>query len=305
MYYPSPLCIGDTVGLIAPSSPINPEALLPSIQVIHSLGYKVELGKSCTSSLHGYLAGTDEIRADDINYMFSNPNIKAIFCLRGGYGSTRIMEMLDYSMIRNNPKMFVGYSDITSFHLAFYKLCHLVTFHGPMVVSNMISDFDEYTRKSFLNAISMPCTLNFHNPVNIPWQTLVHGQARGRVVGGCLSLVSPAIGTFYQPDFRGSILFLEDVDESLPRCDKLMQHLINSGILDQVYGVLLGNFIGCDNPKDPSYTIYDYFSELFRGYRKPVIYGVQSGHDKPMGTIPLGTVCEVDTCTDKITFHYI
>ena len=305
MNYPSPLCIGDTVGLIAPSSPINPENLLPCIHMITSLGYQVELGKSCTESLHGYLAGTDEIRANDINNMFSDPKIKAIFSLRGGYGSTRILQLLDYPMIRKHPKLFVGYSDITSFHLAFYTLCHLVTFHGPMVSSNMIEDFDEYTKDSFLKAISMPNTFHFHNPVNQPINYLIEGKTCGRIVGGCLSLVSPSIGTFYQPDFCGKILFLEDVEESLPRCDKLMQHLIHSGILDQVNGILLGNFLGCDNPKDPSYTIRDYLDDLFQGYKKPVVYGLQSGHDKPMGTIPLGTMCELNTYMDKISFHYI
>ena len=295
MFYPSPLKLGDTVGLIAPCSPVKPERLLQCINVVSAMGLLPVLGNSTMDSLHGYLAGSDEARANDINQFFADPDITAIFCIRGGYGSTRIMDLLDYEMIRQNPKIFVGYSDITTFHLAFYSLCHLITFHGPMVSSNIIDDYDSYTKQSFLETLAMPKRLHFHNPANHCMKVIVPGCAKGRIVGGCLSLVAPSIGTFYQPNFRGKILFLEDVDESIPRCDKLMQQLIHSGILDQVTGIILGNFKDCTNPYDSTYTIYDYFRDFFEHYTKPVVYGVWSGHEKPMGTIPLGTVCTIDT----------
>lgn len=304
MIYPAPLKQGATVGLIAPCSPISSERLIQCIETISSYGFHVALGESTTNSLHGYLAGSDEIRAHDINTMFSNPTIDAIFCLRGGYGSTRIMKLLNYKMIQRNPKIFVGYSDVTSFHLAFHSLCRLVTFHGPMVSSNMVDDFDEYTKESFFSTIGMPCKKTFNNPVCHPYQILVHGCAKGRIIGGCLSLVSPAVGTFYQPNYRGKILFLEDVEESLPRCDKLMQQLLHSGVLDCVNGIILGNFLKCTNPNDPSYTIYDYFKDFFQNYKKPVIYDLQSGHEKPMGTIPFGTICSLDTTRRLVYFHY-
>lgn len=304
MFYPYPLHTGDRIGLVAPSSPITSDRLSQCIQTVSSFGLRIVLGNSCRQSLHGYLAGADEIRASDINSMFASPHIRGIFCLRGGYGGTQLMDLLDYSMIRKNPKIFVGYSDITSLHLAFQALSNLVTFHGPMVSSNMVDDFDSYTRQSFFHTIAMPSKLLFRNPQTSPWKVLVPGCANGRILGGCLSLVSPSIGTFYQPNFSGNILFLEDIDESLPRCDKLMQHLAHSCILDQVNGILLGNFVGCTNPNDPNYTIYDYFKDFFSTYNKPVIFGVQSGHAKPMGTLPLGALCTIDTRNTCIQFDF-
>ncbi len=304
MNYPNPLRVGDLVGLIAPCSPVNKNRLNSCINTITSAGMNVLLGESVTQSLHGYLAGNDLVRADDINHMFHNKKVRAILCLRGGYGSTRLMQLLDYEMIARNPKIFVGYSDVTSFHLAFHSLCNFATFHGPMVSSNLVDDFDSYSKTSFRTTLAIPERQTFFNPVGKPILPLSKGRASGRIIGGCLSLVSPCIGTFYQPDFNGKILFLEDVGESLPRCDKLMQHLINAGILDQVNGILLGNFKDCDNPSDPSYTIYDYFRELFSCYKKPVLYGLQSGHEKPMATIPFGTICCMDTANNQIQFLY-
>lgn len=304
MTFPSPIKPGDTIGLIAPCSPLKPERLLQCIQTVTALGYHSSLGKSVTKNLHGYLAGSDKTRTDDINQMFSNPGIDAIFCLRGGYGSTRIMDRLDYPMIQEHPKIFVGYSDITSFHLAFYSLCGLVTFHGPMVSSNMTEDYDCYSRNSLERVLQLPSCSSFTNPDGYPLQTIVSGRAKGRIIGGCLSLVSPSIGTFYEPDFNDTILFLEDIDETVPRCDKLMHHLKNSGIFTRVNGVILGNFKDCENPNDKSYTIYHFFQDFFQDYQKPVIWGLQSGHDKPMGTIPLGTMCSLDADSGKVVFEF-
>lgn len=303
MHFPSPLRLGDTIGLIAPSSPLEKERLLQCLDTISALGYQPVLGKSATQNLHGYLAGCDETRAEDINQMFCDDEIDAIFCLRGGYGSTRIMDLLDYSAIAQNPKIFMGYSDITSFHLAFYSLCQLVTFHGPMVSSNMVDDLDYYTRSSMERALQIPPLCIFHNPEGHYYKTIVPGIAKGKILGGCLSLVSPSIGTFYQPDFTDTILFLEDIDESLPRCDKMMHHLKNANVFSKVNGVLLGNFKNCINPNDSSYTMLDFFCDFFKGYNKPVLWGIQSGHEKPMGTIPFGSQCTVNTYTNRVVFE--
>lgn len=303
MHYPSPLMFGNTIGLIAPCSPVPKERLYQCINMISSFGYQPVLGQSASNCLHGYLAGSDEIRANDINQMFRDSSIDAIFCLRGGYGSTRIMDLIDYSIVEENPKIFMGYSDITSFHLAFYSLSRLVTFHGPMVSSNMVDDFDYYTRSSMERILQMPPFSVFHNPESHYYTPVVPGIAKGKIIGGCLSLVSPSIGTFYQPDFTDTILFLEDVDESLPRCDKMMNHLKNAGIFSQVGGVLLGNFKNCTNPNDPDYSIFDFFCDFFKGYDKPVLWGIQSGHEKPMGTIPFGAVCTFNTYTGRVVFE--
>lgn len=305
MNYPCSLHAGDTIGLIAPCSPVSESALSSCLDAITSLGFHYVVGESVLASRHGYLSGSDELRAMDINDMFANPDVNGIFCMRGGYGSTRLMHLLDYEMIRRNPKVFVGYSDITSFHLAFQSLCNMVTFHGPMVYSNMAKEFDSFTKTSFLHAISMPRRLPFFSPPGHPYEVLVPGKCRGRIIGGCLSLVSPAIGSFYGPDYSGSILFLEDIDESVPRCDKLMHHLKNSGILSSVNGVILGVFKGCNNPSDSSYTIKDFFEEFFLSYDYPVLYNVYSCHEKPMATIPLGAVCTINTASASLYFDYV
>ncbi|MDO5292070.1 MAG: LD-carboxypeptidase [bacterium] len=304
MNYPNPIHPGDTVGLVAPCSPIQPSKLNACIDAITAMGMNAVIGDSVTESLHGYLAGSDQVRADDLNAMFYSSSIDAIFCLRGGYGSTSLMSLLDYQTITKHPKLFVGYSDVTSFHLAFHRLCDFITFHGPMVSSNMINDYDEYTKQCFEEAISMPDVLTYHSPDGSKPISIVKGTACGRVIGGCLSLISPSIGTFYQPDFKGKILFLEDVDESLPRCDKLMHHLAHSCVLDQVDGVILGTFKDCTNPNDPSYTMFDFFKDFFSSYKKPVLYGVQSGHEKPMATIPFGTVCYINSYSAELSFEY-
>lgn len=306
MNYPHPLYDGDTVGFIAPSSPISKERLDQCIEAVTSFGLNVMLGESTTKNLNGYLSGPDQVRANDMNEMFQNPNVKAIFCLRGGYGSSRILSMLDYKMIAKNPKFFVGYSDITSIHLALYSLSHLVTFHGPMVSSNMVDDFDCYTCERFFGAIKHPPTLTLlhKNPRDKELTVISDGIASGRIIGGCLSLVTAAIKTFYEPDYTNTILFLEEINETIPRCDMMFQHLKLSGIFDRVNGVILGSFTDCTNPSDPCYTMHDYLADFFKDYHKPVLYQFPSGHDKPMATIPFGTICTMDTEDCRIAFDY-
>lgn len=303
MNIPDKLNLGDTIGIIAPCSPVNPERAKKCEEYLKQLGYRVIMGESTKLSLHGYLAGSDEIRANDINFMFANHHIKAIVCIRGGYGGNRIMNLLDYEMIQRHPKIFVGYSDITSFHLAFHKLCSMVTYHGPMVSSNMLEDFDSFTKESFFQTINMEESLTLKNPDNEPFKVLKPGKANGIIIGGCLSLVSPAIGTYYQPDFINKILFLEDVTESLPRCDKMINHLFHSGIMDMISGLILGDFKDCVNTEDESYTMEDFFNDQFRYYDKPVMYHIKSGHCKPMSTIPFGLNCSMDTEKKEIRFH--
>ncbi len=303
MNFPKKLQLGDTIGLISPCSPAPSERVNQCKEYVEAMGYSVVIGESAKHSCHGYLAGDDCLRANDINSMFANKKIKAIFCLRGGYGGNRLMNLLDYNLIRKNPKIFVGYSDVTSFHLAFHTLCNMVTFHGPMVSSNMLDDFDNYTRTCFFNTINMTSQMKFCNPDYEEIKVLSPGCACGIIIGGCLSLISPAIGTYYQPDFRNKILFLEDVDESLPRCDKMIEQLFHSGIMNQISGLILGEFLDCVNPYDNTYSMTDYFKERFKNFPKPVMYNIRSGHCKPMATLPFGTICRMNTYQKSISFE--
>lgn len=303
MRFPEQLNLHDTVGLVAPSSPTSPERVDQCKSFIEQLGFRVIVGDSCKKRFHGYLAGTDEERASDINRMFADKRVKAIFCIRGGYGSARIMRYLDYNLIQRNPKIFVGYSDITNLNMAFFTRCNMVTFHGPMVSSNMLEHFDDYTRDSFFKAITMTKELEFKNPNDEAFHVISQGKARGQIVGGNLALLINMIGTFYMPDLRGKILFIEDIYESVPRVNRMLDQLLLLGVFEQVSGILVGDFSDCRNDDDDSFLIEDLLMEYFSNLRIPVLSNVRSGHCHPMGTIPLGTICEMDTFHNKVIFQ--
>lgn len=302
MNFPSKLRLGDRVGLVCPSSPTTSERVDLCKDFIEALGFQTVVGDSCKKRYHGYLAGTDKERANDINNMFANPFVKAIFCIRGGYGSARIMKYLDYDLIRRNPKIFVGYSDVTNLNLAFLKLSNLVTFHGPMVSSNMLEHFDEYTKRSFFAALNMHDRLEFKNPIGDEFHVIAHGRARGMVVGGNLALLINMLGTFYMPDLKGKILFIEDIHESVPRVNRMLDQLSLLGVFNQVRGILIGDFTDCDNDEDEGFQISDLFKEYFSNLKIPVLSNIKSGHSYPMGTIPLGTICEMDTVRRQVHF---
>ena len=309
MVFPEALKPGDTIGLAAPAFPVTQEKRDAGVRLLERMGYHVAVGE-CLRQLyncHGYLAGDAKARARDLNSMFGDPQIKAIFCVRGGYGSAHIMKYLDYDLIRENPKIFVGYSDLTNLHSALNKLCGLVTFHGPMVVSNMLHpDFPGYSRESLFRAFEMKPgeEVEFLNPPEGPAiGALRPGKAQGVITGGNLSLVTGSIGTFYQPDTRGKVLFLEDIEESIPRLDMYITHLEYAGMMEQAAAVVLGNFEGCDNSRyDGTYTLEEFLRDRFKDYRIPVLYRVASDHSRPMGTIPMGAVCRVDADGGRLFF---
>jgi muramoyltetrapeptide carboxypeptidase len=312
MIFPPALKKGDAVGLIAPSSPAPAGQIEPCKSLLASWGYKVKEGNGIYSSLHGYLAGPAALRAADIHAMFADPAVKAIFCLRGGDGSCQVMDKLDLGLIRANPKIFVGYSDITNFHVFLNQKAGLVTFHGPMVYSNMLKAYDDFTKAAFEAALALGAAsrLDLKNPEGEPFKALRPGQAEGMITGGNLSLICSMLGTPYEINTEGKILFFEDVNESIRHVDRMLHHLKYSGKLDQTAGVVVGDFSGQSNPGDPGYLVDDLLRDFFTGYNKPVIYNVKSGHCLPMSTIPLGAVCRLHTGGlrsggegPKISFH--
>lgn len=303
MIFPEELRLGDTIALVSPSSPTTPERVDLCKSLIENMGYQVIVGDSCKKRYHGYLAGTDMERAEELNCMFANKRVKAIFCIRGGYGSGRIMKYLDYELIRKNPKIFVGYSDITNLNIAFLTCCDMVTFHGPMVSSNMLEHFDTYTRKCFFQAISMKEKLELKNPEDREIKVLSHGKAEGPIVGGNLALLINMLGTFYAPDFRGKILFIEDIYESVPRVNRMLDQLMLLGVFEQVNGIIIGDFSDCKNEEDESFQIDDLLCEYFSNLEIPVLSKIQCGHCHPTATIPIGTRCEIDSYEKRITFY--
>ncbi|KUO75940.1 MAG: LD-carboxypeptidase [Clostridia bacterium BRH_c25] len=302
MTFPKSLKKGDTIGLVAPSSRISAENISKCIEAVEALGYKAVLGSSADKNYMGYLSGDDNVRARDINEMFGRTDISGIFCLRGGYGSCRTVDRLDLDMIKNNPKVFVGYSDITTLHLVLNQACNMITFHAPMVSSNMISQFDDYTKKSFMETLFMEEELEYLNPEGKKIETLSGGCAEGILTGGNLSLIAASIGTPYEIDTRDKILFIEEVDEHTYRIDRFLQQLKHSGKLDALKGIILGSFKNCDPEREGDADLNEVFEDIIKPLSKPTVYDVECGHCYPTGSMPMGAVCKLDADNGKIVF---
>ncbi|HHV19819.1 MAG TPA: LD-carboxypeptidase [Thermoanaerobacterales bacterium] len=302
MVFPKTLKKGDTVGLVAPASPIPKENISRCREVVESLGFKVIMGRSVDKSYLGYLSGDDDVRAGDMNEMFESKDIDGIFCVRGGYGSCRIVDKLELDIIRANPKVFVGYSDVTILHLVFNQICNMITFHGPMVSSNMISEFDDYTRKSFMDTLLMQRELEFQNPENKRIMTLNEGYGNGALVGGNLCLLATSIGTSYELETKGKILFLEELNEVTYKVDRLLQQLKHSGKLSEVKGIILGGFEKCNPEHEGDATLVEVFRDVIKPLNIPTVYNVEVGHGFPTASLPLGARCELDATNGKIRF---
>ncbi|MGH4138252.1 S66 peptidase family protein [Clostridium sp.] len=305
MNKPKALKTGDTIGLVAPSSALRQaDGLEKSIKVLENQGFIVVIGESCGKK-YGYLSGNDELRARDINRMFEDNNIDAVFCIKGGYGTPRILDKLDYDMIKENPKIFIGYSDITAIHVALNQKCDLITFHGPMAASDMLGGFDEFSKKSYLDAITSIKPLGrINNPIGFEIKSMVPGVASGKIVGGNLSLIAATIGTPYEIDTLGKILFLEDVDEFTYSIDRMLTQLRLSGKLVDCVGIILGNFTNClPQYEEFDHTLLEVFNDIILQGKKPTIYNFMAGHCSPKITIPLGAeaVLDADSCSLTIT----
>jgi len=302
MIFPQKLKEGDTIGLVAPSSHINFDNITKCKEAVEALGYKAVLGNSADKSYMGYLSGDDDVRARDINEMFERKDVSGIFCLRGGYGSCRIVDKLDLDLIRKNPKVFVGYSDITTLHLVLNQICNMVTYHAPMVSSNMLTQFDDYTKKSFLDTLFMDEELEFLNPEGTKIETLSGGCGEGVLTGGNLSLIAASIGTPYEIDTEDRILFIEEVDEHTYRVDRFLQQLKHSGKLAAVKGIILGSFKNCGPEHEGDADLMEIFTDIIKPLNKPTVYGVECGHCYPTGSLPMGVTCKLDADKGRIIF---
>lgn len=289
MIRPKHLNKGDKIGLIGASSPTPKDRIKPSIKAMEAMGFEVVLGESCTG-YHGFLSGSDELRANDINKMFEDKSIKGIFAIRGGYGAARILDKLDYNMIKKNPKVFAGYSDVTVLHNVFNEKCKLITFHTPMPSTELYKGVDDYTLDYFKKNIFSEEPLGIlRNPKGQDIKTLVSGNAEGILVGGNLSLVVSSLGTQYEVDTKGKILFLEDVDECPYKIDRMLLQLKQSGKFNDANGIILGAWTDCEAKEgDNSLTLMEVFEELVKPENKPTIYNLACGHCMPTMSLPLG-----------------
>lgn len=299
---PPRLRSGDTVGIVAPASPAeDPEDIDDFAAALANLGFKSKIAPNLRKRL-GFLAGDDQARADDLMAMFGDRDVKGIFCLRGGYGSARLLGMLDYHLIKRNAKVFVGFSDITALHAAFETHARMVSFHGPTLNSSITSSRpSKFTLGSMMKTIMEPsapggiCNGATQSPVTI----LKRGTATGPLIGGNLTVFMSLIGTPYQPRFKGSILFLEDVGEQPYRFDGRLTHLLNAGLLQQVAGVAVGNNKDCTDPdaakaKEYHQTVEDVLKDRLLPLGVPVVSGLPFGHVRENATLPMGLQATLD-----------
>jgi muramoyltetrapeptide carboxypeptidase len=312
---PPRLTFGDTIGIVAPASaPPDPTAIDRSIAALERLGFKPKLAPNVRKRW-GFLAGSDRDRAADLMKMFTDRKVNAILCVRGGYGTARLLPLLDYGKIRANAKVFIGYSDITSLHCAFLVKANLISFHGPMLNSDFIKDdFPDFTLRSFLRTLTEPEPAGSIRPgetgkgrgaksqrrVNGGKLNILHpGRATGQLIGGNLSILCATLATPYQPSFRNKILFLEDLDEVPFRFDRMLTHLLNAGLLQQVAGVAIGINKNCFDPKakgckEYRQTMEDVFKERLAPLKVPVVLGLPFGHVPMNATLPVGVSATLD-----------
>lgn len=299
---------GQRVGIVAPASPSpEPEDVHYAADVVASLGFEPVQGEH-VSDRSLYLAGTDRDRADDVNRMFGDDRIDAVFCLRGGYGTPRILPFIDYELIRANPKALIGYSDITGLLTAVHAKTGLVGFHGPIAMQNF-SDYSlEEFRKVLLEPVA-PVALGAAPPFESgPGKvdrdnrlTYIHGGvARGRLLGGNLTLICSLVGTAYEPDFRGRILFLEDVDEAPYRIDRMLTQLRLAGKLGEVAGIALGKFTETDTEGN-SFSVEEVLRDRCGDLGVPVVRGFMFGHVEDQTTLPVGALAELDGDEGRLT----
>ena len=294
---------GDTVGLITPATFVSdPDALIKAERTIKHFGWRAKWGKS-VGKKSGYFGNPVNERLDDLHAMFRDPEVKAVFCVRGGYGAQHLLDKIDYDLIARNPKIFAGYSDITALHLAIHKNTGLVTFHSPVPVSA----FTDYTQKHFVPAVTEAKPLGvLTNPTESnklrPEHTLRAvrpGKATGRLIGGNLTLISTLMGTPYEPDTRGAIFFIEDVGEAPYRIDRMLTQLRLAGKLQQAAGIVFGECADCGaGDYKPfvaaGFSLGESVDAILGELKIPVLAGLTIGHTDDQLTLPLGVMATLD-----------
>ena len=303
---------GDTVGLITPSTYVSdPDRVELARRTIEYFGLKPRMGKNVRKRA-GYLGGSIQERVDDLHAMFADSDVKAVFAIRGGYGSAQLLDSIDYSLIKRNPKIFAGYSDITAIHLAFRRMTGLVTFHGPVTLSR----FPDYTLEHFKRAIFDPAPLGvLSNPPETNTlrprhflRALRGGKARGPLIGGNLSLIATTMGTPFEIQTDGHILFLEDVEEQPYSMDRMLTQLRLAGKFKNIRGLIIGECAGCV-PRDykPSFestfSLGEVLENILGDLPVPILSGLTIGHTEDQLTLPLGVMAALDADAGTLTIE--
>ena len=276
---------GDLIGVVSPAGPVDKSEMKPDLDLLISSGFKFRAAPHLYDR-HDYLAGDDEDRLSDLHAMFLDREIRAIFCARGGYGSLRLLDKIDYDLIREHPKIIVGYSDITALLMAIYDKTGLITFHGPMVRG--LSSVSVNSLKSLLLILSSEQPVSFSPMEGNP---LISGRAEGPLMGGNLSLICHLIGTPFFPSLDGCILIIEDRGEPLYRIDRMLTHLALAGQIKGLAGLIGGDFVDCGNKSAIEGLLHTLASDL----KIPLITGFPSGHGLKNLALPLGMPAHLDT----------
>jgi muramoyltetrapeptide carboxypeptidase len=282
------------------------ERLATGVAALERLGFRVVLGEHLRAR-RGHLAGTDEERAADLQAMFARPDVAGIVCARGGSGSIRMLPYLDYTTIRAHPKVFVGYSDVTTVQLALLRYCGLVTFFGPMVTPNFSKELSPSCVDALLRQVSRPEPTGVLHDASDPRpvEVLVGGRAEGPCVGGTLALVAATLGTPHQIDLRGAIFFFEDVHESPARIERYLMQLRLAGLLDEVAGFLIGTapYPESEEERGRFLSLEQIYADLLVPLDKPLIYNFPCGHEPDPITLPMGgrVLLDADARTVAVT----
>lgn len=292
---------GDTIGIVAPASIESVLNIETGIAILESFGFKVKKGKHIYDKW-GYFAGRDMDRAEDIMDMFKDKDVKMVLCIRGGYGTMRLLPYLDFNKIKKNPKIFMGYSDITVLLNSIYEKEGLITFHGPMLNSKF--DVNE-TQEHFLNTVMEGNKkYSINNPKSIPIVSNTDKCVEGRIVGGNLSLLCSTLGTPYEMNTKDKLLFFEDIDEAPYKIDRMLTQLMLSTKLQQCKGFIIGQFTNCEGEqKENKFSLNEVIQDRILRLNKPTLMNVMCGHDNPKITIPIGAKAKLNCkscCIDII-----
>lgn len=300
MVKPPRLQPGDTIGIVAPASNIQRALLEAGVRELERLGFRTKFFDSIFEQWR-YTAGRDQRRAQEINAMFADPEVKAIVAARGGYGTVRLLSSLDRDVIQANPKIFMGYSDISTLLIYFHCMFHWVTFHGPMVTREFAGGSQHYDG-DLLNRVLCRAAPAGHVDTR-GTRILRRGVAQGRLVGGCLPMVTCSLATAYELDTRDTILFLEDYASKPYQVDRMLIHLRLAGKLEHVRGVIFGEMTDCVQHPDQGYSIIEVIESCLEGLPVPILFGLRSGHsDLGNLVLPVGVEVRLDCSGAEAVF---
>ncbi len=301
---PKKLEKGDTIGVISPAGAVSEKNRWSlAVKYFESRGYKVKIAPHAGDK-NKYLAGKDEDRLSDLINFFIDKEVKAIICARGGYGTARLLDKIDWEIIKQNPKIFIGFSDITALLNNFVEKSQITAFHGPLALFDFgVEEVNKYTEENFWEIIEGKAKIPYSYKNPNKYECIISGKAKGELMGGNLAVLCSLTGTPYFPDLKGKILLLEDIREPLYKIDKMLIQLKLAGVFEKAAGVLFGDFTSIVESSDPEInklTPIDIIKDVLKDINTPVGYGFPASHAEPKTTLPLGVKYNFDSADFKL-----